>query len=87
MLGTFAGALGARQVSFDNLEADTIGEVEDEGKVLVIKRIKHSMRLSASEEDRETVERVLRVYADSCPVARSLKGSIEITSELDLTPV
>ncbi len=74
-------------MSFDNLEADTIGEVEDEGKVLVIKRIKHSMRLSASEEDRETVERVLRVYADSCPVARSLKGSIEITSELDLTPV
>jgi hypothetical protein len=27
----------------------------------------------------------LKVYADGCPVARSVKGSIEITSELDLT--
>ena len=68
------------------LDADTVGEVEAEGKVLVIKRIKQTFHLTASEEDRPTVERVLGVYADSCPVARSLKGSIEITSELEFTP-
>ena len=68
------------------LDADTVGEVEAEGKVLVIKRIKQVFHLAADEGDREKVERVLKVYADSCPVARSLKGSIEITSELDLTP-
>lgn len=28
---------------------------------------------------------MLVVYADSCPVARSIKDSIEISSELDLT--
>jgi len=28
---------------------------------------------------------VLEVYADSCSVAASIKGSIEISSELDLT--
>jgi hypothetical protein len=28
---------------------------------------------------------VVGVYADGCPVARSIKDSIEITSELDLT--
>jgi hypothetical protein len=28
---------------------------------------------------------VLGVYADGCPVARSIKNSIEISSELDLT--
>jgi hypothetical protein len=28
---------------------------------------------------------VLEVYADSCPVARSMKNSIEISSELDFT--
>lgn len=61
-----------------------MGEVEAEGKVLVIKRIKQTFHLSVPEGDRETVERVLSVYADSCPVARSVKGSIEITSELDL---
>jgi len=71
-------------VSFENLHADTVGEIEVESKVLVIKRIKQTFHLTADEEDRETVERVLGVYADSCPVARSVKGSIEITSELDL---
>ena len=69
-----------------SLDAHATGEVEAEGKVLVIKRIKQVFRLTAGEGDREKVERVLGVYADSCPVARSLKGSIEITSELDFTP-
>ncbi|TCJ13054.1 OsmC family peroxiredoxin [Rubrobacter taiwanensis] len=82
MLGTFAGALAARQISFTGLYADTVGEVEEEGKVLVLKRIKQTFHLTAAEEDRERIERVLRVYADSCPVARSVRGSIEITSEL-----
>jgi organic hydroperoxide reductase OsmC/OhrA len=59
-----------------------VGEVEEEGKVLVLKRIKQTFHLTAAEEDRERIERVLRVYADSCPVARSVRGSIEITSEL-----
>jgi organic hydroperoxide reductase OsmC/OhrA len=53
--------------------------------VLVLKRIKHTLHLSAEEKDRETIERVLEVYADGCPVARSIRDSIEIRSELDLT--
>ncbi len=72
-------------MSFENLRADTVGEIEVESKVLVIKRIKQTFHLTADEGDRETIERVLGVYADSCPVARSVKDSIEITSELDLT--
>ncbi|CAN5248384.1 hypothetical protein BH24ACT19_BH24ACT19_18710 [soil metagenome] len=62
-----------------------MGEIEVESKVLVIKRIKQTFHLTADENDRETIERVLGVYADSCPVARSIKDSIEISSELDLT--
>jgi uncharacterized OsmC-like protein len=72
-------------VSFESLYGETVGEIEVESKVLVIKRIKQLFHLTADEGDRETIERVLRVYADSCPVAASVKGSIEITSELDLT--
>ncbi len=53
--------------------------------MLVVKRIKQIFHLAADEEDRETVERVLDVYADGCPVARSIGDSIEITSKLDLT--
>ena len=73
-------------MQFSDLSAETVGEVEVESKVLVIKRIKQIFRLSGDEGDRETVERVLGVYADSCPVARSVKGSIEISSELKFTP-
>jgi uncharacterized OsmC-like protein len=72
-------------VEFGDLSAETVGEVELEGKVLVVKRIRQTFRLRADEGDREKIERVLSFYADSCPVARSVKGSIEILSELDLT--
>ena len=77
----------ARQVSFDkaSLYAVTFGEVETENKVLVVKRIKQIFCLAADEKDRQTIERVVHIYADGCPVARSIKDSIEITSELDLT--
>jgi uncharacterized OsmC-like protein len=53
--------------------------------VLVIKRIKQTFHLTADEDDREAIERVLGVYADSCPVARSVRDSIEISSDLELT--
>jgi len=62
-----------------------VGEVEVEGKVLVVKRIRQTFHLTASKEDREKIERVLGVYADSCPVARSIRDSIEISSALDLS--
>jgi uncharacterized OsmC-like protein len=85
LLGTFRGALAARHVSFEDLRGETVGEIETEGKVLVIRRIKQLFHLTASEEDRATIERVLEVYVDSCPVARSIKKCIEISSELDFT--
>ncbi len=72
-------------MSFENLYAETLGEIEVENRVLVIKRIRQVFHLTAGEQDRETIERVLKVYADGCPVARSIKDSIEITSALDLT--
>lgn len=59
------------------------GEVELEGKVLVVKRIAVTYRgLSFPDEDAEKVQRVLAVHAKSCPVARSIEGAIEITTQL-----
>jgi uncharacterized OsmC-like protein len=63
-----------------------VGEIETENKVLVVKRIRQVFHLTADEKDRDTIERVLEVYADSCPVARSIKVSIEISSELEFNP-
>ena len=59
------------------------GEVELEGKVLVVKRIAVTYTgLDVPEQDAEKVQRVLAVHADGCPVARSLRGAIEITTRL-----
>ena len=51
MLGTFGGALEARQIdaSGGRLTADVTGEVETEDGVLVIRRIHVAMRLAAPE--------------------------------------
>lgn len=59
------------------------GEVELEGTVLVLKRIHVRMELRAPAAQRETAERAHGIYADSCPVYRSLKAAIAITTELD----
>jgi uncharacterized OsmC-like protein len=59
------------------------GEVELEGQTLVIKRIRVTYTgLDVTPDDVEKVQRVLRVHQDACPVARSLKGAIEISTAL-----
>ena len=51
----------------------------------MLKRIKQTFHLTAEEQDRDAIERAVKVYEDSCPVAVSIKPAIEITSEQDLT--
>ncbi len=59
------------------------GEVEVEDRVLVIKRIHVTYTgLVFDVQDHEKVERVLRVHADGCPVARSIRDSIKVTTAL-----
>ncbi len=86
MLGTFGGALEARQIDASNgkLVADVTGEVEQEEGVLVIRRIHVEMRLKAPEEARKTVERVHRIYAMNCPLYRTLHKAIQLTSSYEL---
>jgi hypothetical protein len=81
MLGTFGGALEARQIDATEgrLTADVTGEVETEDGVLVIRRIHVAMRLMASEEVRETVERVHGLYLMRCPLYRTLHQAIKLT--------
>ena len=87
MLGTFGGALEARKIdaSDGRLTADARGEVENDGGVLVIRRIHVEFTLRAPEDFRETIERVHGFYADKCPVYRSLHSAIQITSSYVLT--
>jgi uncharacterized OsmC-like protein len=86
MMGTFGGALEARQIDAGNgkLTADVTGEVETEEGVLVIRRIHVAMRLVAPEACRETVERTHSVYAMHCPLYRTLHKAIRLTSSCEL---
>ena len=57
-------------------------EVED--GVLVIKRIHTTYSIKdVAQDKREKVERVLGFHADKCPVAKSIGGSIAITTSLE----
>ena len=86
MVGTFGGALEARQIDANNgkLTADVTGEVETEDGVLVIRRIHVSMHLVAPETARETVERAHGFYAMRCPLYRTLYKTIQLTSSFEL---
>jgi uncharacterized OsmC-like protein len=48
----------------------------------VIKRIHVKLRLKTDPVNRATAERVHGFYADNCPMYRSIKGAISITTEL-----
>jgi uncharacterized OsmC-like protein len=68
------------------LTAEATGEVGTEDRVLVIRRIHVVLRLKVAPEQRETAERVHGIFADRCPVYRTLKPAIDITTELEFVP-
>jgi uncharacterized OsmC-like protein len=69
------------------LTAEVRGEVEtaDDG-VLIIKRIHVVHTLKAAQADQPTAERVHALYAGHCPLYRSVKDAITVTSELSFVP-
>lgn len=62
--------------------SEAVGEVELEDNVLVIRRIHVVLKLKVQESSRETANRVHGFFADKCPVYRTLKPAIAMTTEL-----
>ena len=62
--------------------SEALGEVELDDSVLVIRRIHVVLTLKAEESQRETAQRIHGFFADRCPVYRTLKPAITITTEL-----
>jgi hypothetical protein len=56
--------------------------VELEGKVLVLRRVHVRLELRAAAAHREVAERVHGIFADACPLYRSLRPAIAMTTEL-----
>jgi uncharacterized OsmC-like protein len=64
------------------------GEIEKtEDSVIVVRRIRVRYRLKADQDKRAVIDRVLGFHVSKCPVARTLEGCVEITTELELVPV
>jgi hypothetical protein len=52
--------------------------------VLVVKRIHVTYTLALTPEQRETAERVHGFHADFCPVARTIRDCVEISTSLQM---
>lgn len=59
------------------------GEVEKDDGVLVIRRIHVVYHLRAPAAAEEVARRVHDVHHDACPVYRTVRGCIDVTTELD----
>jgi uncharacterized OsmC-like protein len=80
------GALEARGIEAGDgrLESYAEGDVAVEDKVLVIRRIRVRYRLGGCPpEKREAAERAHSLHASRCPVAKSIGGCIEISTDLE----
>lgn len=89
MTGTLGGALEARGIPAGEgyLASDTIGEIERDNNVLVIKRIHITYNLNIdpqlAEEKAAAIKRAMSIHPAACPVHKSIGSSIQITTELN----
>jgi organic hydroperoxide reductase OsmC/OhrA len=58
--------------------------VETEDRVLVITRIHVRYHLRLRAEQRDAAERAHGAHQSHCPVARTLRGAVDVTTELAL---
>jgi uncharacterized OsmC-like protein len=73
--------------SNERLVSEAVGEIELEDNVLVIRRIHVVLKLKAEESHREIATRVHGFFADHCPIYRTLKPAIAMTTELQFEPL
>ncbi len=90
MTGTFGGALEARGIPAGDgfLHSESVGEVEKDGAVLVIRRVHIVYHLNVEAgllaQKRDAIQRAFDVHPDACPVYKSIHTSIDITKELQV---
>lgn len=58
--------------------------MELENKILVVRRIHVTYHLRLDPAKRELAERAHRVHAEFCPVARTIRNCVDITTSLEM---
>lgn len=67
------------------MTSQATGEIEFDDGVLVIKRIHVTYHLPLdADADRKSVERAFSHHMPRCPVYRSIRAAIEITTSLEM---
>ncbi|TMF02982.1 MAG: hypothetical protein E6I52_08450 [Chloroflexi bacterium] len=81
MFGTLAGALSGRKIPFDRNQftATVDGRIVGVGRTIRIESIALHYDVTASSEQREAIERALRVHPEGCPAHQSVKDAITVT--------
>src|SRR6266566_5341131 len=81
MFGTLAGALAGRKIPFDRNQftATVDGRIVGVGRTIRIESIALHFDVTAPTEQREAVERALRVHPEGCPAHQSVKAAINVT--------
>ena len=67
----------------DDIETRVTGEVEKADGVLVLQRVHAVFRVRVGDDAHDTVERVAQLAISKCPVARSIEGSIAVTTAVE----
>ena len=52
--------------------------------MLVVRRIRVTYHLKLKADQKETAERVLGFHADFCPMYKSIKAAIDVSTSLEL---
>jgi uncharacterized OsmC-like protein len=74
------------KASEGRLTSEAVGEVEVEDGVLVIKRIHVQYALALdSDADRGAVQRAFEHHMPYCPVYRSIREAIDVTTSIELS--
>ena len=55
--------------------------------MLVVRRIHVTYRLRLPPEQRAAAERAHTIHADNCPVYRTIRGCVDITTSLELEDI
>jgi uncharacterized OsmC-like protein len=69
------------------LIAHARGEIEKDGKVLLVRRIHVTYHLKADPGQRETIDRVHDFHADFCPMARTIRDCVQISTSVEVEEV
>ena len=66
------------------LTAEVRGEIEKEGNTIVVRRIHVTYLLKVKKAQQDTAIRAHGFHADHCPLARTIKSCVDISTELKM---